>query len=148
MDRIARLESDLESQKLLNKDLKREKHQFEQQALQNSAKVDQLQEVLKMFQPGQAQAQQVVTPRQFGGSDNDNLLYSSRSTNIEMVKESAMNNHFQGVAAMVEVNEMEMLAFNQMQPDQMAEEQFRMITTFRESTDGCEEEVGAHQANE
>ena len=30
MDRIAKLESDLESQKLINKDLKREKQQFEQ----------------------------------------------------------------------------------------------------------------------
>ena len=29
MDRIARLESDLDHQKLLNKDLKREKQQFE-----------------------------------------------------------------------------------------------------------------------
>ena len=64
MDRIAQLESDLESQKLLNKDLKREKNQFEQQTLQNSAKVDQLQEVLKMFQPGQAQQpQHNMTPR-------------------------------------------------------------------------------------
>lgn len=41
-DRIAQLESDLDSQKLLNKDLKREKLTFEQQSLQNSAKVDQL----------------------------------------------------------------------------------------------------------
>ena len=41
-DRIAQLESDLDSQKLLNKDLKREKLNFEQQSLQNSAKVDQL----------------------------------------------------------------------------------------------------------
>lgn len=39
-DRISKLESDLDSQKLLNKDLKREKLTHEQQALQNSAKVD------------------------------------------------------------------------------------------------------------
>ena len=141
MDRIAQLESDLESQKLLNKDLKREKNQFEQQTLQNSAKVDQLQEVLKMFQPGQAQQpQHNMTPRQF---DNDSLLYSNRSNN----KESAVNNHFQGVAAMTEVDEMQMLANNEMQPDQMAGEQFRMVDTFREFTEGEDDEEVANQAN-
>lgn len=37
---------------------------------------------------------------------------------------------------MPEVNEMEMLANNEMQPDLMAEEQFHMANTFREFTEG------------
>ena len=45
-DRISQLESDLESQKLLNKDLKREKQHFEQQNLTQQAKLEQLNEVL------------------------------------------------------------------------------------------------------
>lgn len=48
---------------------------------------------------------------------------------------------------MPEVNEMEMLANNEMQPDQMAEEQFRMVNTFREFTDGEDDEEVANQAN-
>ena len=55
MDRISKLESDLDHQKILNKDYKREKQQAEQQSLQLSAKVEQLQEVLKMFQQNQNQ---------------------------------------------------------------------------------------------
>mmetsp|Transcript_33626 Transcript_33626/g.41465 ORF Transcript_33626/g.41465 Transcript_33626/m.41465 type:complete len:94 (+) Transcript_33626:190-471(+) len=40
LDRIARLESDLDHQKFLNKDLKREKQQHEQISLQQTAKAD------------------------------------------------------------------------------------------------------------
>ena len=46
---------------------------------------------------------------------------------------------------MPEVNEMEMLANNEMKPDQMAEEQFRMVNTFREFTDGEDDEEASNQ---
>ena len=56
VDRIAKLESDLDHQKLLNKDLKREKLHFEQQSLTSAAKVEMLQDVLKMYNPSSARS--------------------------------------------------------------------------------------------
>ena len=51
-DKIAKLEGDLEQQKFINKDLKREKLLLEQDSMRLATKLDQLHEILKMFQQG------------------------------------------------------------------------------------------------
>ena len=49
VDRISKLESDLVHQKLLNKEIKRDKLQFEFQNARHEQKVEQLQEDLKLY---------------------------------------------------------------------------------------------------
>ena len=111
IDKVNQLQSELESQKLLNKNLKGEKKEFEEQSLKQAAKIESLQEFLKMFQPGNNNNMQMAQDQQLMGG-----TFTGRSQPL-------MNQMMMG-------DEMDFIRDNQMSVEPQV---LQFIETYREA---------------